>query len=88
MDPDNNDVLTTFNRRRQSLNASLDESRKAIDEWFERQPMPAPLPALAQLEVMLKMRRDLLAELVALDDEFMLQLIKLRAERSAGEDPR
>ena len=84
MDPDTNDLLATFNRRRNGLNTSLDESRKAIDDWFDRQPMPPPLPALAQLEVLLKTRRDLLEQLVILDDDFMLQLIQVRAERSAG----
>lgn len=40
------------------------------------------MTALANLEVLLKTRRDLLAQLVDLDDEFMLHLIQMRAERS------
>lgn len=42
--------------------------------------MPPPVHALANLEVLLKARRDLLAELVALDDEFMLHLIQMRTQ--------
>ena len=38
--------------------------------------------ALANLEVLLKTRRDLLAELVDLDDEFMLHLIQMRSTGS------
>ena len=75
-------IFESFSRRRQNLNEALDESRVAIDLWFERQPLPAPMAALAHLEVLLKTRRDLLTQLVALDDEFMDQLIQMRA---AGE---
>lgn len=71
-------IFASFIGRRASLNEGLDESRLAIDQWFERQPMPPPLNALANLEVLLKARRDLLAELVALDDEFMVHLIQMR----------
>ena len=74
-----NDLFASFARRRHTLNEDLDESRRVIDQWFERQPMPAPISALANLEVLLKARRDLLAELVALDDDFMLHLIRMRA---------
>ena len=71
-------VFDSFIRKRDSINSALDESRRDIDNWFERQPQPAPLGALANLEVLLKIRRDLLAELIALDDEFMLHLIEMR----------
>jgi hypothetical protein len=77
---DRDEVFGSFIRKRKSLNESLDESRKAIDSWFDRQPLPAPMHALANLEVILKTRRDLLAELVVLDDEFMLHLIQMRSQ--------
>ena len=75
------EVFASFVRKRQSLNEGLDESRRAIDLWLEEQPQPAPLHALANLEVLLKTRRDLLAELVSLDDEFMMHLIEMRSGR-------
>lgn len=77
-------IFEQFARRRQTLNDNLDESRRAIDAWFERQPMPAPMTALANLEVLLKDRRELLEQLIKLDNEFMERLIQLRAE---GPDP-
>lgn len=74
------DQFAIFGRKRKSLNEGIDKAGKAIDIWFEQQPMPPPMLALANLEVLLKTRRDLLAELVALDDEFMLHLIRLRQQ--------
>jgi hypothetical protein len=73
------ELFAGFAQRRKTLNESLDETRRAIDAWFERQAMPAPMSALANLEVLLKTRRDLLTELIELDDEFMLHLINIRA---------
>lgn len=73
------EAFSSFARRRQSLNQSLEESRRAIDSWFERQPLPPPISALANLEVLLKTRRDLLEQLINLDDEFMIYLIQIRS---------
>jgi hypothetical protein len=77
------DQFMNFARKRKSLNEGIDKAGKAIDIWFEQQPMPPAMVALAQLEVLLKARRDLLAELVALDDEFMDYLIRLREQPSS-----
>jgi hypothetical protein len=77
---DNDEAFMSFIRQRERLNQSLDQSRRAIDTWLEQQPWPAPISALANLEVLLKARRDLLQELVALDDEFMLHLIQMRSQ--------
>jgi hypothetical protein len=77
------ELFAIFARKRRSLNEGIDKAGKAIDTWFEQQPMPPAMVALANLEVLLKNRRDLLAELVALDDEFMVYLIKLREQPSA-----
>ena len=79
---DTSDAFVSFARRRALLNDQLDDTKRAIDSWFERQPQPAPMGALANLEVLLKTRRDLLAELVDLDDEFMLHLIQMRSTGS------
>lgn len=76
--PHSDEVFESFIRKRDELNEKLDVSRRAIDEWLEQQPMPPPITALAHLEVLLKTRRDLLAQFVVLDDEFMLHLIKMR----------
>jgi hypothetical protein len=81
---DQDEVFASFIRKRDSLNQGLDESRREIDIWFERQPQPAPLHALAHLELLLKTRRDLLAELVALDDEFMDHLIQMRGRNEGS----
>jgi hypothetical protein len=74
------EIFGNFVRRRKALNDDLDQAKRAIDNWFDRQPMPAPIAALANLEVLLKTRRDLLDELVHLDDDFMTHLIKIRSE--------
>jgi hypothetical protein len=76
-------MFASFAQKRRDLNQQLDESRQALDVWFERQRLPAPMTALANLEVLLKKRRDLLEELVQLDDEFMLYLIKVRNGRAS-----
>lgn len=80
------EVFASFVRRRNVLNESLDESRRVIDTWLDRQPMPPPISALANLEVLLKARRDLLAELVALDDEFSRILRPPKEKYGQSED--
>ena len=72
------DLFRSF-ARRQALNENLNNARRANDEWLERQPLPPPLTALAQLEVLLKNRRNLLEQLVELDDRFMTDLLNLRS---------
>jgi hypothetical protein len=80
------DLFANFARKRKSLNESIDEAGKAIDRWFEHQPLPPNMVALANLEVLLKTRRDLLQELINLDDEFMVHLLMLRGEQPAPGD--
>jgi hypothetical protein len=70
--------LETFASRRNALNAKLTETGREIDVWFARQPIPVPMTELAQLEVLLKTRRDLLQELADLDDGFMDYLVGTR----------
>ena len=71
-------VILSFSSKRASLNQRIDESRREIDDWFEGQPQPAPVHALAHLEALLKASRDLLQELVALDDNFVTLLLEQR----------
>ena len=70
--------FANFMRQRSELNSKLEDAKRDIDNWFERQPIPAPLNALAQLEVLLVTRRNLLEELVRLDDAFVIHLVQLR----------
>jgi hypothetical protein len=69
-----------FVRRRQRLNERLDVTRAQIDSWIAEHADTSPsMVALATLEALLAARRDALAEVIALDEEFMLHLIELRA---------
>jgi hypothetical protein len=75
-----------FVRRRARLNERLDSTRAQIDAWIEEHQGESPnMVALATLEVLLKTRRDALAELVRLDDAFVDHLIALKG--GAGEPP-
>jgi hypothetical protein len=79
----NDPEFTLFVRRRQRLNERLDSTKQQIDAWISEHEADAPsMTALATLEGLLKTRRDVLADLVALDDEFMGHLIDLRARAS------
>jgi hypothetical protein len=79
------EVFRSFTTKRESINRSLDEAKQKIDSWLANQPFPPPLNALANLEVLLKERRDSVAELLALDEEFMKHLGgHLVAEGEAG----
>ena len=73
-----NDRLAAFAQRRESLNEAIEKSGKAIDTWFEQQPFPPSMVALANLEVLIKTRRDVVTELLTLDDEAMLDLLRYR----------
>lgn len=70
--------LRSFLRKREALNTKLVASCAHIDKLLGESPLPPSIPMLADLEVMLQERRDLLAELGTLDDELMLQLIGSR----------
>ena len=75
------ETFARFKRKRQALNDRLDASRGEIDALLENHPLPLSMPSLATLEVILKERRELLAELVALDDQLMEQLVQQRTAR-------
>jgi hypothetical protein len=79
----NDPEFARFVRRRLRLNERLDSTKQQIDAWIsEHEANPPSMIALAKLEGLLKTRRDALADLVALDDEFMAHLIELRARPS------
>ncbi|HLG12303.1 MAG TPA: hypothetical protein VI876_11150 [Dehalococcoidia bacterium] len=80
MTSQNDPKFAQFLRRRERLNARLDATRAQFDTWLVEHTSGAgpSIVALATLEALLKTRRDALAELVALDDEFMEHLIELR----------
>ena len=74
----NEDAFAAFAGRRKDLNESIDAAGKAIDQWLD-QSMPPAIDSLRELEALLRTRRDLIAELIALDDEFIVtQLVNSR----------
>jgi hypothetical protein len=77
-----------FVRRRQRLNERLDASRAQLDAWLAEHLSEVPsMVQLATLEALLTTRRDALAELIALDDDFMLHLIELKSRADAEPEP-
>jgi hypothetical protein len=67
--------LERFIHKRDVLNARLDATRREIDSILDPKIRPS-VTLLATLEVLLKERRDQLAELAVLDDDFMSELLK------------
>jgi hypothetical protein len=80
MNTSQDSAFAHFVRRRRRLNERLDETRGQIDAWIAEHENQTPtMVDLATLEALLQTRRDALAALVALDDEFMSHLIELRS---------
>jgi hypothetical protein len=68
-----------FIERRRRLNERLQASVVRVDTWIEaHQTREATINDLMMLEGILQERRDDLAELSKLDDEFMTYLLSLR----------
>lgn len=67
-----------FVQRRAVLNERLEAARVAIDQWIAENDREPSMSQLAHLEGLLKVRRDLLEELIRLDDSFMGHLLRLR----------
>jgi hypothetical protein len=74
----------TFTAKREALNDQLEISRQTVDRLMEERPEPPTIRWFAQIEVYLKIRRDQLADLVALDDDFVNFLVKVNAEGAGG----
>jgi hypothetical protein len=70
--------LEVFRRRRGRLNQDLVETREEVDAWIVGLSTPASIPELTRLEVLLADRREVLQELIDLDDRFMNDLAASR----------
>jgi hypothetical protein len=66
----------TFTAKRDALNNQLAISRQIVDRLMEERAEPLTIRWIAQLEVYLKIRRDQLEALVALDDDFVNFLLQ------------
>ena len=74
-----------FVQTRRLLNERLEPARADIDKWLAHHPDgDADINSLAQLEFLLQTRRELLAELAALDDAFMNHLLIRRRNKQDG----
>jgi hypothetical protein len=71
-------VSSRFVKKRDQLNRSLEESRLSINEWLAHQIMPTSLLAIARLEGLIARQRELHAELLMLEDDFMHYLLAAR----------
>ena len=74
MTPAYEQSLQRFVEKREALNARLDATRQEVDSLLYELTTPS-VQMLAAMEVLLKQRRDLLAQLAALDDDFMCELL-------------
>ena len=78
MTPGADDEFRRFVQRRARLNQQLDEARDRIDQWVGQHESGEASPTdLALLEGLLEARRNLLRQLLALDDQFMEHLLEL-----------
>ena len=78
-------VFTRFIERRERVMNQLDSSRVKFDAWIEaHKGQPASITDLAQFEGLLAERRNMLDELLKLDDSLMDHLVVLLG-RGAGD---
>ena len=80
-------VFTRFVERRQRILGHLDTTRVQVDSWIEaHKSQAASISDLAQLEGLLAERRNMLDELLKLDDSLLDHLVVLlgRDGRKAG----
>ena len=74
-----------FVQRRARLNKQLDDARDRIDVWIaQNETGDASSTQLAYLEGLLEVRRDLLRDLLELDDSFMDYLLGLLGRDAPG----
>ena len=72
-------TLEDFFARRARTLGDLASARGLVDQWWEeRRESTATLQQLAELEGLLERRRQLLIDLLDLDDRMLTTLIKLR----------
>ena len=77
-------AFETFVAKREALNDQLLVSRQTVDRLMEERPEPPTIRWLAQIEVHLKIRRDQLDTLVALDDDFVDLLVRTYGDNGAS----
>jgi hypothetical protein len=71
-------VFTNFLERRARILGHLDTTRVQVDAWIDAHlTAPASITELAQLEGLLAERRNLLDELLKLDDSLLDHLVVL-----------
>ena len=81
-------VFSRFTERRARLMDQLDSSRVQFDAWIEAHKLqPASISDLAQFEGLLGERRNLLDELLKLDDSLMDHLVVLLGRGSRDGQP-
>ena len=69
-------VFTVFVERRQHLLERLDSTRSEVDAWIEAHKSEEPsLAELANLEGLLSRRREFLAQIIEIDDNFVDHLL-------------
>ena len=79
-------TLEDFFARRARTLEDLASARGLVDHWWEeRRESTATLQQLAELEGLLELRRQLLTDLLHLDDRMLTTLIKLRRGAGDGE---
>jgi hypothetical protein len=77
------DQIRAFAEARARLNAELDALRVQVDRWLEENGGSGPsMIEIANLSAILEKRRDRLAELAALDDSFIKQLLQMNSSKS------
>jgi hypothetical protein len=70
--------LEVFRRRRGRLNQALTDTRHDVDEWLTGHPNNGSISELNQLAMLLAERRELLQELIDVDDRFIDYLVASR----------
>jgi len=82
-------VFSRFIERRARLMEHLDSSRVQFDAWIDaHKGQPASISDLAQFEGLLGERRNLLDELLKLDDSLMDHLVVLLGREAGDGHPR
>jgi hypothetical protein len=70
------------------LRGRLTETRIALDTWIDAHASSRPgIRELARLEGMLAERRDLLEQLLKIDDDMLSYLVSLRTKARPDEQP-
>jgi len=81
-------VFTRFVERRARILDRLDTTRVQFDDWIAtHKTLPANVTHLAQLEGLLAERRNMLDDLLKLDDSLLDHLVVLLGRGKRQDDP-